>query len=329
MQGRLQDHTGADLSSKNACQGVDSPFYDAYVPSKDVIGVVKSKLISSTEKFSISASSSRAGANSAAQVLRQPRRIGIELCCGSAGLTAAIVDAGWEGIGIDYNNAHKARAPWLSIDLTSGAGLRQLFQLLDDTCVAYVHMGLPCGTYSRAREIPIPADLIAQGAFEPVPLRSDDFPEGLPDLGANEQRRVDQANLLTEMGVRVALACLKKGILWTIENPRSSILWLVKSMQELMAMEGVRAVDGQMCMFEGGRNKWFRLVGNFVELDCMAKTCDGGHQHRPWGARYLDGKWGFHIKEEAEYTWAFSKGLAGAAIAAAQRLHLEGSSARL
>ena len=128
----------------------------------------------------VSENSASSGSKSGPLSGSRPRRIGIELCCGSAGLTAELIEQGWEGIGVDYRNRRTPKAPTLSIDLTTGAGLQQLLRILDDVCVVYVHFGLPCGTFSRAREIAVPQRLLDAGAFAPEPLRSEDHPEGLP-----------------------------------------------------------------------------------------------------------------------------------------------------
>ena len=57
--------------------------------------------------------------------------------------------------------------------------------------LVYVHMGPPCGTASRAREI-----RASRSSHGPPPLRSTQFPEGLPRLTGPNKTRVDQANRL-------------------------------------------------------------------------------------------------------------------------------------
>ena len=52
------------------------------------------------------------------------RKVGaIEVCCGHAGLTAALCDAGLEAIGIDWKrNRHTPEVPILTADLTTKTG---------------------------------------------------------------------------------------------------------------------------------------------------------------------------------------------------------------
>jgi len=86
------------------------------------------------------------------------KKIGaIEICCGHAGLTAALCDAGLDAIGIDWKrNRHTPEIPILTADLTSKEGQDFVRNLVQQEHVLYVHLAPPCGTYTRAREIPIP-----------------------------------------------------------------------------------------------------------------------------------------------------------------------------
>ena len=81
----------------------------------------------------------------------------IEICCGYAGLTAALADAGLEAIGIDWKgNRHQPQVPILKADLTTEQGRGFVRNLVRQDHVLYVHLAPPCGTYTRAREIPTP-----------------------------------------------------------------------------------------------------------------------------------------------------------------------------
>ena len=79
-------------------------------------------------------------------------------------------------------NKHKPRCQVFLLDLNLEPARRNLVQLLKDQSVAAVHVALPCGTGSRARERPIPQHLIKQGAPTPMPLRDAQNLLGLPNL---------------------------------------------------------------------------------------------------------------------------------------------------
>ena len=74
-------------------------------------------------------------------------------------------------------NKHKVNAKIVAMDLTSPHAAKILDTLVDDFNVVAVHFGLPCGTCSKARGIPL-----EDGSAGPPPLPSFDFLHGLPDL---------------------------------------------------------------------------------------------------------------------------------------------------
>ena len=115
----------------------------------------------------------------------------IELCCGHAGLTATLWDVGFQAMGIDWiGNRHQPMIPITKIDLASPEGQQQAWELLQDLDVRYIHMGPPCGTFSAARNIPIPELQIDVGAPNPQPLRSRDELLGRTDHNFSEQEQV-------------------------------------------------------------------------------------------------------------------------------------------
>ena len=81
----------------------------------------------------------------------------IEICCGYAGLTAALADAGLEAAGVDWKgNRHNPQVPIVTADLTTEKGQEFVRQLVQQEHVLYVHLAPPCGTCTGARGILIP-----------------------------------------------------------------------------------------------------------------------------------------------------------------------------
>ena len=60
--------------------------------------------------------------------------------------------------------------------------------------------------------------------MRPKPLRSDAFPEGLPDLSGKDKVREEQANHLFQETVHLVTQ-LPDDVTWVIENPTSSYMW--------------------------------------------------------------------------------------------------------
>ena len=97
----------------------------------------------------------------------------IEVFAGSAGLCKALKQCGYsQSLAVDKVASPLARAPIITLDLCHPGSLAILLDLVERDCVAGIHLAPPCGTSSRARELP----------NGPPPLRSLEFPNGLPSL---------------------------------------------------------------------------------------------------------------------------------------------------
>ena len=81
----------------------------------------------------------------------------IELCSGSARLSLHMQSLGCHVIPIDHKrNDHKSLVPAIIIDLSDAEQCDIILNLLVSGNVAVIAAGIPCGTSSRAREIPLP-----------------------------------------------------------------------------------------------------------------------------------------------------------------------------
>ena len=169
------------------------------------------------------------------------RHFAVEICCGAAGVTAELAQVGFDAVGVDYHkNKHKPIGKVIKIDLNSKSGIDLLWKLLADPRLAYVHMGPPCGTAARSRDIPLP--FYFKGKYpEPKPLRSAEFPRGFEDgrLSARDAIRVAEANRIYDLCVQVAIECTRRGIPWTIENPKNSWFWVIAEVAGLLNLAGV------------------------------------------------------------------------------------------
>ena len=102
---------------------------------------------------------------------QQPFAVGI--CCGKASLSRSLIDAGFSVLAVDHM-LHDPQMPVTLLDLTQVQHQRILLDLLNSRPRGYLHLGMPCGTASRAQERPVARDKILQGAPQPPPLRSAD-----------------------------------------------------------------------------------------------------------------------------------------------------------
>ena len=227
----------------------------------------------------------------------------IELCAGSAGLSSSLRSCGFQVLPVDHkSNRHIPKVSCVNIDLTNKSAISILIAVVNHSNAVYVHCAPPCGTSSRARERPVAKHLIQMGAPNPRPLRSDEFPAGLPGLTPNEQARVDAANSIYRLVEDVVAYALFRQIMFSVENPTRSIYWLFGKMPSLRARTDVEVVDFQACMHGGDRDKWSTWMCSRGLLSSMRLKCDGSHQHKPWGFVQGSSDWQFATAQEAEYS---------------------------
>ena len=224
----------------------------------------------------------------------------LEVCAGHAGLTAAMRRCGFNAIGIDSKrNAHITVAPVAVLDLTTPGGRTELLRLCNSDRLAFVWWAPPCGTASRAREKKIPSWLRAQGAPEPRPLRSTEYPTGVPGLTRNERARVDSANMIYSLVVETVHILIGRNILFAIENPSRSHMWSFPGFPHLAGT--YLQVVFMACAHGGTRPKSTTIVTNAECLRCLAAQCPGGHIHEKWAPVWTGTGWKFPSAQESEY----------------------------
>ena len=120
----------------------------------------------------------------------------IEVFAGTARVTAELKKLGMiSAFGTDHVRHRQSAAQVVLADLTTEAGTTLLMQWLGNEHVVGIFLAPPCGTASRSRSIPLkrkkPGDPSA-----PVPLRTDEHPNGLPHLQFIDRVKVSKANRL-------------------------------------------------------------------------------------------------------------------------------------
>ena len=231
----------------------------------------------------------------------------VEIFAGRASYSRAAIQAGLRVVSVDHK-VDQPFAPIVALDLTSNSGISILWDILSAPGLGAVHLGLPCGTSSRARELPIPRAMREAGVPEPPPLRSAEHPLGLPNLAPHHQSRVTSANRLYALAIEIILWCYTRGIVISIENPANSWLWavlvfLAREHSELAAkaLGSLTMVLFHACCHGSSRKKhtgWLSTPGVFQALQAV---CQNDHVHEPWGVRWHAGSWVFDTASEAHY----------------------------
>ncbi len=101
------------------------------------------------------------------------------------------------------------------------------------------HAGVPCNTLTRARD---------RGPGPP-PVRSDLHVLGLPGLSPKLQMQVDVSNTLNSFVAHLSRLSISLRIPFSVENPRTSRLWLVPVFKRLLRRRSVSFVVTSMCQW--------------------------------------------------------------------------------
>ena len=206
----------------------------------------------------------------------------IELFAGSGRFTAALKANGvHSAFGVDHKKLSSI-APIMLADLTTKAGQALFMTWIDTPNLAGIFAAPPCGTCSLARNIKIrgPKGNFISG---PVPLRSQKFPEGFPNLSGTNLKRVIAANKLYAFLSTVVEKANQRNLIVVIENPRSSLYWLTKYFQKVKHL--FTFVAHQACAYGSERPKWTALAVNRQDFLDLNLTCPGEsavHHHKPW-----------------------------------------------
>ena len=148
----------------------------------------------------------------------------VEIFAGKASFSRALAQAGFEVVSVDHEIEAPLR-PIVSLDLTTKSGQELLWLVLQSPRLMAIHLGLPCGTASKARDRPISKELQQLGVPSPPPLRSAEYPLGIPGVTGVNATKLAKANELYKLGLEIVLFASKKQVVISIENPFSSYLW--------------------------------------------------------------------------------------------------------
>ena len=225
------------------------------------------------------------------------KRLFVELFAGTARLSRAAMEAGFEIMPVDHSSA---RAEHVSIVPTDMAVPEEVDALIDVLSrrlgdIAFVWAAPPCGTASKARERPIP-----DCSNAPQPLRSQDCPDGLHGLGGIDKAKTELANQSYEGLCRVLSFLHASQIPFTVENPVSSYMWLTTPFAQIKHLMPHDVVFDS-CMHGGQRAKATLLRGNSELLSSLGIRCSRDHPHKSWKPTVQGNRATFPTKEEAAY----------------------------
>ena len=215
----------------------------------------------------------------------------LELCAGSAMLSKCFHEQGFTVMPIDHQqNRFHPLAKICNLSLTLESSWKYLHWLVVTFTVLFCHAAPPCGTCSRARELP----------GGPPPLRNEAYPWGFDDLTPEQSARVEAANTIYRGLAAFVELLISLGIYFAIENPANSLLWLLPIWDKILKHAFFVTFDA--CVYGGSRKTAKTFLTNVPTLKAMAQRCNGGHFHLPFGRQRLpSGKFAYATAEEAAY----------------------------
>ena len=210
--------------------------------------------------------------------LGQPRYFCLELFCGSGNLTYAMKRFFSDSFGVDHK-ARKQKVKVVCLDLTQSKNQDLIFSGRHSKYCIWVHFGVPCGTSSKAR-----LKRLNKKHHGPPPLRTPQWPNGLPSLSGANLQRARVPNRLYHFMERLITQLQGHGITWTVENPWTSLLWLTKYWIAIAKFKPYYA-EVHNCMYGGQRLKRSCFASNSPCIMQLQVFCDNQHVHLPWTAQ--------------------------------------------
>lgn len=208
----------------------------------------------------------------------------IEVFAGTGRVTAALKQLGLvSSFGTDHIRSKHAVAPLVLADLSTESGVELLMQWLSNPRVVGIFLAPPCGSASRARSIPLKRRRPGDPA-PPKPLRSNQYPNGLPFLCFVDRLKISKANKLYHLTAKLIRWAVETDCIFCVENPQFSFFWQTSFIQEVIAL--MRFTVFQSCQYGSTRPKRTMLGFNAEEFHCLNKMCTGvtnSHKHDQWG----------------------------------------------
>eukprot|EP00435_Cladocopium_sp_Y103_P016771 s176_g4.t1 len=142
--------------------------------------------------------------------------------------------------------------------------------------------------------------------YNPPVLRTDQFPDGLPNLRPDLQARVSSANALYNVTQQLCRLCISVGVFFSIENPEKSFFWQTHHMRLFLQDAEYFEARFHHCLFGSSRRKFTLLVHNVPTLKELECRCDNTHPHEPWGHTPQ----GWATAQETAYPWPLCRAIA-------------------
>ena len=196
----------------------------------------------------------------------------IEIFAGSSRVTACVKQLGaLSAFGVDHVRSKQCMSQIVSADLCTHEGVSLLWQWLAQENVVAIFLAPPCGSASRARQIPLKRTL-GRNSHGPLSLRDDLHPNGIPGLSFRDRQRISLANKLYHLSSQLVEWANLVGCIVCVENTQFSLFWatfwiaVAKQMQYSVF---------HSCQYGGIRKKKTMLAFNREVFHAVSAKCKG------------------------------------------------------
>lgn len=186
-----------------------------------------------------------------------PSSFVLEVFAGTARITQAFRDLGFSAYPIDIC-IHPSH------DVLNREVGHKIVHLLQSRRVRFLWLGMPCTSFSQARK---------NDGLGPGPLRDPDNLHGLPNLSRRDQQKVNTGNALLVFTIYLMSVCESLHIPYALENPSSSFAWKMPELVKFSNRHSPTHILLHYCQFGEPHKKPTSILGNFWNLQPLAKLC--------------------------------------------------------
>ena len=187
----------------------------------------------------------------------KPHRFALEIFAGSGRITTCLHEVGCKAYPIDILlfPSHNVLLPDVE---------QKILSWMSRGRISLIWLGMPCTTFSRARKL---------DGLGPGPLRSDLHLWGLPHLSYRDQSKVSDGNSLLAFMLRIIHRCQQCSIPYIVENPLTSMLWIMPTLLSFVEDFSPKFVQLDYCAYGERWKKPTQLMYNFIDLKPLQRRC--------------------------------------------------------
>ena len=215
---------------------------------------LQSALISSVSGFSAQSVPS----SPAVDMGLSGQRLFLDICSGATRpLSQAALDVGMQVLSVDPLCAGK-------LDLFNNTHYEQLLRISFSGIVWFACASPPCGDFSTIKLRPGPG---------PRPIRTREYPLGIPDATASQSARIRSSLCLLERAVSLLLAVFQAGGHVSLEQPPNALFWRQVMVQRYLLEVSASCCCVAACAYGLNVHKRWMFATSFAGLSALACVC--------------------------------------------------------